>query len=552
MNKLDSAFDIDPLFSKMSKAFDEGGAKGLLLANLGVGSKGCNIVFDSCQDMNNEADDPANATTATTMRDASLVDISFFTAKLQQEDPVDTLPLVPQLASLRAEHSQLEEEGFVTEEKAAAPKQRRTTNYGVTDEEEREADRSIHQEALERSRASMGRSFVDDDSHDEEPPQHHHHDDDSNDDNNSMGMGGDLFGGDYDDDDNDGDPFAPRFSSISGRSSFAPESQRTSALLDLLSNSQALWTESSNARVYWKAPSTDNQWAGVAHWKKQRPRLAQKEVAATKSNKTPAKTPSKTPKKSSRRRAGPVAVLVDLHSTASLNHLLSSHKSSKKKVGTGWSKTTIAKHTKNENVLPLDAGIGVEQLESLFLRPTGGAIASTQHPPQEAKKTVGFAPDDYFGEDDGGDDDDGGVGFCMGPDGDNDEEEDEFFVPELDDVRKVATIRVGYATVAKKVDVKRLKNELWDEVRTQIDEKQKDDLDDDDQESVMEEEEPKEEASVSDLGLSFQKAVQDMEHAKSQPDVTLPFYFICMLHLANEKGLRLDSQGLDDFIIHAD
>eukprot|EP00956_Cyclotella_meneghiniana_P005412 scaffold6809_cov18-Cyclotella_meneghiniana.AAC.1 len=47
MSKLDSAYDIDPLFHKMSKAFDEGGAKGLLLGNLGVSSKGCQIVFDS-------------------------------------------------------------------------------------------------------------------------------------------------------------------------------------------------------------------------------------------------------------------------------------------------------------------------------------------------------------------------------------------------------------------------------------------------------------------------------------------------------------------------
>ena len=47
LNKLDAAFDIDPLFHKMSKSFDEGGAKGLLLVNLGVGERGCNIVFDS-------------------------------------------------------------------------------------------------------------------------------------------------------------------------------------------------------------------------------------------------------------------------------------------------------------------------------------------------------------------------------------------------------------------------------------------------------------------------------------------------------------------------
>ena len=47
MVKLDSALDIDPLFHKMTKAFDEGGAKGLLLVNLGVASDSCQIVFDS-------------------------------------------------------------------------------------------------------------------------------------------------------------------------------------------------------------------------------------------------------------------------------------------------------------------------------------------------------------------------------------------------------------------------------------------------------------------------------------------------------------------------
>ena len=50
MSKLDSAYDIDPLFHKMSKTFDEGGAKGMLLANLSVAPDGPQIVFDSKAD----------------------------------------------------------------------------------------------------------------------------------------------------------------------------------------------------------------------------------------------------------------------------------------------------------------------------------------------------------------------------------------------------------------------------------------------------------------------------------------------------------------------
>ena len=34
--------------------------------------------------------------------------------------------------------------------------------------------------------------------------------------------------------------------------------------------------------------------------------------------------------------------------------------------------------------------------------------------------------------------------------------------------------------------------------------------------------------------------------------MTVSFYFICCLHLANEKGLKLESTGLDDFKVSLD
>lgn len=40
---------------------------------------------------------------------------------------------------------------------------------------------------------------------------------------------------------------------------------------------------------------------------------------------------------------------------------------------------------------------------------------------------------------------------------------------------------------------------------------------------------------------------------EKQTGVTLPFYFICMLHLANEKGLRLEGRrDLSDFSVVSD
>ena len=35
--------------------------------------------------------------------------------------------------------------------------------------------------------------------------------------------------------------------------------------------------------------------------------------------------------------------------------------------------------------------------------------------------------------------------------------------------------------------------------------------------------------------LSFQNIISDLSITQQQKDVSLPFYFICLLHLANEK-----------------
>lgn len=117
VHKLDAAFDIDPLFHKMSKTFDEGGAKGLLLANLGVGNHGCNIVFDSTLDTDElprAQFDNEHITTNTNT--CTSVDVSVLTAKLDallNGQPIHQLHLVPQLAMLRSEFALLKDEGFV-------------------------------------------------------------------------------------------------------------------------------------------------------------------------------------------------------------------------------------------------------------------------------------------------------------------------------------------------------------------------------------------------------------------------------------------------------
>jgi condensin complex subunit 2 len=536
LNKLDAAFDIDPLFSKMSKTFDEGGAKGLLLANLGVGPTGCNIVFDSSLAVDNEE---IPDTSETLPRQDGMIDIGSLNAKINAllqdycrestmhddnyESALDSLTLVPQLASLRDQYADLESAGFVCN--GTPDKRKPRSRYGVSQEEEKLADRSIHQEAVERSCRSLGgrssssiggaatSNMI------EASPQSE--------------FAADDYGGDFGDDDDDGfDRFISsnenRFSSISLVGSVVDSSPTsTTALLDVLSNSEGIWATGNDNSYFGKAALLGNEWAGVAHWTK-----------SSHSAKKPIEPKKAVQSKKKNRKCG---TLVDLTAASDLDRLLAS---SRPKKSTQLSRAVIAKHTKNENVLPMDAGCSLQTLSSLFLRPD---LKRNQEAPPTTKKQVGFLDvpwpqDGSFGGFDDGDDNSDGPGFELA------DEDGEDFVSELEGVRRVEKVRVQYATVAKKVDVKRLKRDLWKELEAVFNSSkvvQDDDMDD----LVLDDEADLNNAKTF---LSFQQTVQEMEQAKSQADVTLSFYFICILHLANEKGLRLDQKGLEDFDIYHD
>ena len=126
LHKLDAAFDIDPLFHQVSKKFDEGGAKGLLLANLGVDiNGGARIIFDSTLDENESSDSSIAGEESDPPEDAqqktSIVTVSSLRSKLQSQlessgvSSLQELELVPQLASLRLDYFNLNQEGFVDE-----------------------------------------------------------------------------------------------------------------------------------------------------------------------------------------------------------------------------------------------------------------------------------------------------------------------------------------------------------------------------------------------------------------------------------------------------
>ncbi len=84
--------------------------------------------------------------------------------------------------------------------------------------------------------------------------------------------------------------------------------------------------------------------------------------------------------------------------------------------------------------------------------------------------------------------------------------------------RKVDKVQIAYATRAKKVDVRKLKAQMWRDV----------------------------EASPES---DFAAVVNRVGAQQRQSDVTMPFYFICLLHLCNEKTLALNADGLKNFAV---
>lgn len=593
INKLGAAYDIDPLFHKMSQKFDEGGAKGLLLVNLGVASDGCRIVLDSKEDSVADStdilapitDDDNNEKVENTFenkraREDGLIDISNLRLKLQElllYSPIDSIQLVPQLSDLRSKYAELEADGFIGTDDVAVSKSKR---YANDEADEKAAEEVIHREAIERSRVSASMGILNDISNNASSLSCIPTEED-----NSNHFAPDDYGGSDDyEDDTENQVFndfvamnesGARFSSSSFPnanssqdefpSSFAKEATSATNFLDSICSGEALNRQCSEYDYFNSAAleklTSGNQWAGAAHWKKSE-RLSKVTGVTTESERP--KDRKRKSKKDCMQRT-----LVDL--TVSCHEcLFSLVKKSKAKSGKSSKpdqfRLSVAmkqKCGKERNILPPDARIGIKQLSTLFMRPGSFLMRPQSTANDLPRKSVGFVGIDTFSDphfDDGVDDShDDCPGFQISEDSNegNFVENDDYVVRDLDDVRKVDKVRVSHATVAKKVDVRRLKKELWVEVEAKITPRpvkvnhSNIELAKDNEHENNGMEGSNEEANAV---LSFHDTVQKLTGFQKQEDVSLPFYFICMLHLANEKQLRLENvvNGLNDFTISQD
>ncbi|KAJ3278189.1 hypothetical protein HK104_002576 [Borealophlyctis nickersoniae] len=96
---------------------------------------------------------------------------------------------------------------------------------------------------------------------------------------------------------------------------------------------------------------------------------------------------------------------------------------------------------------------------------------------------------------------------------------------------KVKTVPLNYARVAKKVDVKKLKENIWRKLTVEGEPEQNPFVD-------------TQAASVGGV-KTFTEVVKGMDGfypEKKRKDISVAFCFICLLHLANEQGLKIEGE----------
>ncbi|KAK9472478.1 condensin complex subunit 2/barren [Dipodascopsis tothii] len=561
IKKLDLEFAVDPLFKKTSADFDEGGARGLLLNHLHVKETG-QIVFDTSEkaDSADTADDDGRVRTRevdlSSLRECFLanllpgLDDKFISPSLKgfnllSSEPNSTLEL-PFLhsAAHSADNSFAHEQSVVMDDAPAD-----VEHFAPPDE------------------------FA--------PPL---------DDDDDCGVGG--FGADDATDatirvkeefGNGGDAW------ISARPDAAAAPAADDTVADdepaddpaeyALEPAVAKPPDSAESVFAYFDESLKRNWAGPQHWKIERIKKDTKLAEPELDRAAPPKE----------KKAALVINFLDPDDDVDEDVLFDA--------GTTSANTLMPKsqwHSKTRNLLPDDKQFSSRQLLRLFLKPRAkfaGFAASgagvihgardvrddardpdmdehywaERYRQEPAAEPAGNYDANFF-DDNGADD---GPGFFADDDGDAFEDAhadlpasqvpeggimSAIFGKDGDSQQLLSSLRtrsgtdyVNYARVAKRVDVKKLKDNIWDKLEYHDDAKDATAMDI----SVRDASPP-----ADDEPKLFSDVVSNLKDAyapQALASISTSFCFICLLHLANEKGLNIENNpDLTDLVIRRD
>ena len=546
VKKFDLAFTVDPLFHKTSAQFDEGGAKGLLLANLSV-YRGCDIVFDSM-----DVPEQAGEAAAAVAQAAGPVNLSCITPqleavrKLQQQQEKNTdvggdaavghhrmSPALDDILSLLGllptSNDALAADDFVqrvasghfflpTSSLASSRSDVASLMMAATSERGEGGLMMSYDEQIAAEYAEMNAGIMMDD---------------------------DMGGGGFDDNDGaDGDftnggAHNHHNQHAFGSASAPLDEDAVQWLIDAGNEGGSSSGRGGGGVMAAKG------WAGASHWRYRSvlpppgtangtDRLHNGEASSSMTNNTTRR---------SRRRNEPldfVALMMQNNDGAGEPDFERLPRSKGGAGGGGRRKKPVA-----NTLLPEDHHYAAESLVKYALRPSamivvggGGGVRGEEERGVggDGSGGGGFGEygvyNDMNDDDDGYGDDDGGGGEWLMPA----LLEGEGALELVDAARRVEKVEVGYSRAAKQVDVKSLKELMWDGLQKVMEERRARGVVDVEEEPIQ-------------LGEVL-ATVPEMNAAGRLEDLSVHLCFICVLHLANEHGLVVRGvEGLDELLV---
>ncbi|KAK5123909.1 hypothetical protein LTR85_002105 [Meristemomyces frigidus] len=575
LKKMELEFSVDPLFKKASADFDEGGAKGLLLNHLSIDSTG-RIVFDSSDDAQETAGED-NRRDSMEPEDQEEKDEAA-EEEVSQDGPVDMAGLA---ARFFPDLSKLDEQDVCPSLKSFEL----GSGDGSLDLPFLKAPenwRDEHPEGLYAEQQNEDGHILQDD--------------------------GPAFGLDDDDDAGAGFDMPLETGFGEGGEAWARDAalQPQMRVHDVLAGAEGgdeggeVGTFDTNSNSYgvtlqhrdhdqenilnYFDTALHKNWAGPEHWKIARIKEANKPAQPQRVRKE--KEPFEID------FAAPMSqeLATMLYTTASSNSAISLPRNQ-------W-------RSKTRNLLPDDKHFNSKDLLKLFLKPkaklgsrrpgqstrtvpadgevdeaywaanTGAAASQPAPHPMDDDAVQGDYDANFFQDDNlplpGGadmDDDDefadareafspeaDGVDAAAGPIGDgidsvaagSQDSADAFGAQLVTQSRRLRPEYVQYARVAKKVDVRRLKEEMWRGIGFETFEPPKTPARP--QIPAL----PKDEMGT----LKFTSIMNNLQHVyprQQMSDISTSYGFICLLHLANEKGLLIENvEGWQDLVVRKD
>ncbi|KAF9258917.1 barren [Marasmius fiardii PR-910] len=525
--KLDLEFSVDPLFRKTCADFDEGGAQGLLMnhLSLGVGQDGnLRVVFDASDSMIRPEGEEEEE------EREDLIDLTYLR---------DTfMPNLSDLESKAICHS-LDEFSF-------------TSNNLSQDETTFFQDNTPHDDDDDDD--DFGANF---DVSGTDNAQDFFTGNDAVNDDFVGDMGGDDFGGD----DSNGNMDIPPGEGTGPYVPFDPRHAPKANDLVLAMTGDA---DGEGGMMDYFDKTFLKNWAGPEHWKMRRAvRPADADATATKEPKRREKKEAfridfLEPRTEEASKALAEKLFAKPGKGASINLPGTTAN------GARTRKKTKEKEKKSDHKLPDDMHFSSHQLISLFLKPkftlqsrgSGNNTGSrAQHNDEldvdfwaqtadqaaqrnnDGDETAGPIPfntqffhDDY---DDGPgfDDVDDGFGGAIDPG------EQDLLGPSQGMPRRAKPEAVKYSKRAKRVDVRKLKDNIWKGLDIVVPKNKEEEENEMDVDEDVEPTEPSESRQFDSVISNLQTVYPSDKMA----EISTSFCFICLLHLANEQGLKLEN-----------